>query len=63
MELALAILAVLQVLVPIITPEIKALLDRGIDPLTVDWAKKYGRSVADLQAEVDAMPPRETSRG
>ena len=53
MPLALAILAALQQLAPIIAPIIQDAMNRGVDPSTIDWAKLYGRSIDDLRAEVD----------
>jgi hypothetical protein len=58
----LVILGLIEVLAPLIYPDAKKkvqeLLDRGDDPDAFDWVhwvKFYGRSTAELQAEVDAQ--------
>jgi hypothetical protein len=53
MVLALAIIGALTQLAPIIAPIIQNAIDRGVDPKTIDWSKLYGKSLADLRAEVD----------
>jgi hypothetical protein len=60
MELAIGIIYAIgqlaPILAPIIGPKVKELLDRGEDPRTFDWVAFYGRSTAELQADVNRRP-------
>jgi hypothetical protein len=54
MPIFLALLAAFVQLAPVLMPIIQRKIDRGEDPNTIDWKQEwYGRSAADLRAEVD----------
>jgi hypothetical protein len=63
MVLALAIIGALTQLAPIIAPIIQDAINRGQDPSTIDWSRLYGKSLADLRAEVDAKMEGGANRG
>lgn len=57
-ELIRGLLYVFGELAPLIIPEIQDAMAQGKDIKTIDWRAKYGRSVEELQAQVDAQQSR-----